>query len=240
MLPHVLLTGVSPDALYAWLPECIELARQELALHPLRPQPTAMIPYKAPLHELYLFARHLATAYFGVYEALPQPAPPFGTPLMLLGVGLRGFTAAPGDLSLGIWRRERFPLDLPEIAWLLEQRFPCKPAPGSPLTHYLRPADLKPESPTHRPPPPEETVGHRPPESARPPRRGGLLPSTLWLVDRIADLPDPVDPEPFYQEWADIYKANEGLHPRDSARSFDQAVDSAFKQLGRGRRKRRG
>lgn len=261
MPPHVTLTGVTPDDLFAWLPECIALVRQELALHPLRPQPSAMLPYRVPIHQLYLFARRLAGWYVGIYEVLPDASPPFGTPLMLLAGELYDTPAQPGELHVGIWRTPRFPLDIPEIAWLLEERFPSKPAPASPLAPFTRPADLgrpgivTPPSPPAATPPP----GYRlPPDApaehgAEPPpagdhgtptlpgglRRDSTLPSTFWLTEQIAALPEPVDPEPLYQPWAKRYEACVGLIPRDSARSFNRALDTAFKQAGRTRRRRR-
>jgi len=255
MLSHVILTGVSPDDLLAWLPECISVAKQELALHPLRPQPSAMIPCRVPLHHLYLFARKLALWYVGIYEVLPDASPPFGMPLLLLG-GLCDAPAQPDEVHVGIWRNAHFPLDTPEIAWLLEEQFPSKPVPASPLAPFTRPTGLARQATALSlfPPIAAEPTGHRLPlnlsvePSAEPSaaapltttlRRTGMRPSTEWLIAKVAALPDLADLEPFYQEWMDHYRTTEGLHPRDSARSFSRTLDTVFKHLGRTRRRRR-
>jgi|GEM_PF-2482512 len=265
MPPHVTLTGVASDDLLAWLPECIALVREELALHPLRPQPSAMLPYRPPLHHLYLFARRLARWYVGIYEVLPETAPPFGIPLMLLAGEMCDTPAAPGELHVGIWRNVHFPLDIPEIAWLIEERFPSKPAVASPLAPYTRPAELGRSAvvttltptalppvapPGHRLPPVSisaepsaepsaEAVADVAAEPAPPLRRTGMRPSTEWLIAQLAALPQPADPEPFYQDWMDLYRATEGLNPRDSARSFSRTLDTVYKHLGHTRRRQR-
>lgn len=69
-------------------------------------------------------------------------------------------------------------------------------------------------------------------------RRTGMRPSTEWLIAQLAVLPEQTDPEPFYQEWMDVYRTTEGLHPRDSARSFSRTLDTVFKHLGHARRRR--
>jgi hypothetical protein len=260
MAPHVILCGTAPDDLLAWLPVCIQRAQQELSLHPGRPQPAAMVPHLVPLQQLYFFARELGTWFLGIYEALPDDDPPFGSPLLLLYGGLRDYAAGTNEVALRIWRHPRFPLELAEVAWLLESRFPSRPAPDSPLALYGRPADLASlcgAPPGNRQPPappaaerpaeaaaelrgePSPAAGHRPPLLPAGPRRDSTLPSTLWLTEQIAALPEPVDPEPLYQDWARRYEACVGLIPRDSARSFNRALDTAFKHLGVARRRRR-
>lgn len=247
MPPHVILTDTTLDDIFAWLPDLVTQAHQELALHPLRPQPHTMLPYRVPMHELFNFARHLATWYVGVYEALPDASPPFGAPLMLIAGNLRDTASTPGELTLGLWCSRRFPLDLTEIAWLLEDHFPSRPAPASPLAPFLRPGDLKgAERTRHRTD--ADPIAHRPPPIDAPPpsavlaagRRaaGAMLPSTAWLVEQLTAQPDVFDAEPLYQEWMKRYQAHTGLYPRDSARSFEKALDSAFKHVGRTRRRR--
>lgn len=44
MYPHIALIGVTPDLLYARFPACIDLARQEQAIIPLRPQASLIFP----------------------------------------------------------------------------------------------------------------------------------------------------------------------------------------------------
>lgn len=66
-----------------------------------------------------------------------------------------------------------------------------------------------------------------------------MLPSTLWLMEQVTKHPDTFDPEPFYQEWAERYRQHTGLIPRDSSRSFEKAIETAYKQLGRRRPARR-
>jgi len=249
MPPHVIITDVTFDDLFAWLPDLVTHAHHELALHPRRPQPFAMLPYKVPMHELFIFARYLATWYIGIYETLPDTSPPFGTPLMLIAGNLQDAAPVPGELTLGLWRDRRFPLDLAEIAWLLEERFPSRPAPASPLAHFVRPGDLKGAGQLrHRMD--ADAVAHRSPADGVPPpftadiasaaRRpaGAMIPSTAWLVDQISLQPDAFDAEPLYQEWMERYQVHAGLYPRDSARSFERALDSAYKHLGRTRRRR--
>lgn len=250
MRTHAILLDVTPDDLLVWLQDCLDMAQDELALHPLRPRPKAMILYHVPLYQLYRFARELAEWCVGVYESLPETKPPFGVPLLLLG-RLRVEVAEPNHVPIGIWRQPRFPLDLVEIAWELEKRFPSVPASGSPLRDFARPADLhtgRPQRPLSAPcpssiplPAPPLASIHCPnPEGAwRRFASNGMLPSTQWLADQLASLTDPVDPEPFYQEWAERYRQHTGLIPRDSARSFDKAIDSALKYLGRVRSNRR-
>ena len=80
MRTHAILVGVTSDDLFDWLPDCISSAHHELALHPLRSRPDAMIPYRVPMHELFSFARELASWCVGVYQSLPASCPPFGPP----------------------------------------------------------------------------------------------------------------------------------------------------------------
>lgn len=256
MAPHVILCGVAADDLLAWLPDCIQRAQQEVTLHPRRPRPAAMIPHLVPLQQLYFFARELGTWFVGIYEVLPDDDPPFGTPLLLIYGGLRDYPLGANEQALRLWRHPHFPLHLAEVAWLLESRFPSRPAPESPLALYGRPADLAPlcgaprgdrqpppaELPAEPAEPPAEPTpgaGHRPLPPPAGQRRDSTLPSTLWLTEQIAALPEPVDPEPLYQGWAKRYEACVGLIPRDSARSFNRALDTAFKHVGRARRRRR-
>jgi hypothetical protein len=262
MKVHVILLDVTPTALYGWLQECIDLAGQELAIHPLRPRPKAMIPYHVPVHHLYHFARELADWYVGIYESLPDINPPFGNPLLLLA-RLRTSVAASNQVPIGIWCSQRFPLDKTEIAWQIEKRLPSVPAPDSPLLGFVRPADLLPGQPDGWPtnvrnpssasPAPAviPTVPTSTPilpaqskyaaftELGRSSAPNNMAPSTLWLANQIAATPDPVDTEMFYQEWVECYRYHTGLIPRDSARSFDKATDSAFKHLQRTRTRRR-
>ena len=137
MSPHLILTGVSADDLLAWLPDCIARARQEIARHPLRPRPSAMIPCRIPAERLYLFARQMARSYVGIYEEAPSPGLPFGVPLLLLASGLCDTPDVPGELHLVIWRSAGFPLAVAEIAWRLQERFPSRPSPQSPLADFM-------------------------------------------------------------------------------------------------------
>jgi len=258
MSPHLILTGVSADDLLAWLPDCIARARQEIARHPLRPRPSAMIPCRIPAERLYLFARQMARSYVGIYEEAPSPGLPFGVPLLLLASGLCDTPDVPGELHLVIWRSAGFPLAVAEVAWLLQERFPSRLSPHSPLADFM-PHALPWEQPAwvSRRPALEGTALPALEGTALPAAEGtalpaaertalpaahphsGVRPSTAWLIDQIAPLPDPIDPEPFYQAWLEQYRASEGLYPRDSARSFGRSLDTVFKQLGRARRCRR-
>ena len=236
MPPHVTLTGVSSNDLLAWLPECIALVREELALHPLRPQPSAMLPYRPPLHHLYLFARRLARWYVGVYEVLPEAAPPFGMPLMLLAGELCDTPAAPGEVHVGIWRNVHFPLEIPEIAWLLEDRFPSKPAAASPLAPYTRPADIRPPAPpTMGTEAPKDPLVPGKPESTAASNRHGPagappLACNIWLEGQITALADPYDFTHLFAEWLRQYIALRPEPPADPRRSFRRAAEAILKR----------
>jgi hypothetical protein len=264
---HAILLNTTPDDLLACLHSCTHIAHKELALHPLRPRPMAMLPHYVPLHHLFHFVREVADWCVGIYEALPETKPPFGTPLLLLG-SLRVEVADASHVPIGIWRHPMFPLDLIEVAWELENSFPSVQAPDSPLNGFLRPCDLPSVRPArpfiHRSHSmispsaqvsalssfvssserlPTATPGswNGAPGASLPPRGlpANMLASTQWLVEQIAGQPNPADPEPFYQEWMEMHKFHTGFYPRDSDRSFNKALDSAFRHLGRTRRRQR-
>ena len=58
-------------------------------------------------------------------------------------------------------------------------------------------------------------------------------PATEWLAEQLAPLPDPLDPEPFYQGWMEQYRAGQGCYPRDSRRIFNRSIDAACQTLNR-------
>ena len=258
MSPHVTLTGVTPDDLLFWLSECIACAKQEMALHPLRPQPSAMIPCRVPLQQLRLHDLKLAGWCVGVYEVPPSEQQPFGTPLLLLGGALSDASPTEsGELHIDIWCGAQFPLYLHEVALLLEERFSCKPALASPLAEWVPPCDIVWLPVTMGQPARLKEAGEvrtdriaaqLPAQPAAVPsqadgacdyqHRSGMLPSTEWLAEQIAVLPESVNPELLYQGWMDHYRAHEGLSPRDSARSFGRALDTVFKHVGRTHRRR--
>lgn len=249
MLPHVILVGITSDDVYAWLPDCIEFARQELALHPMRPQPIAMIPHRVPMHHLFRFARKLADWYVGIYEALPETSPPFGSPLLLLG-GSAYRSSKIGEVGIFMIRDQRFPLVLPEIAWELEERFSSVQAPGSPLAPYVRPDDLRPCKRTGAVSTPDESNSSKPashdadaPEEARPLKTESLqspaikpsvgappLACNLWLESQLELLPNPYDYGHLFAEWLMLYIELRGEPPADPRRSFNRAAESILRR----------
>ena len=227
---HVPLIGATADDLLAWLPECIVHACRAQALSSLRPQPSELIACHIPAEQLDRSARQLAHCYVGLYDEVPSQAQPFGVPLLLLAVGLYDTPAAPGELHVAVWCGTGFPLTAAEVVRLLAERFPSRTATPAAFVPPAAPREQPAEAGYRRV---LEGAAQAAPLTRAEIRRGGLRPATRWLIEQLAPLPDPLDPEPFYQGWMAQYRASEGRYPRYSVRSFDRSIDAAFKELGR-------
>ena len=248
MKPHVVLAAVTPDELFAWLPDCIGCAREEMALHPLRPRPNAMIPHRVPMHHLYRFTRRVANWCVGVYEVLPEAAPPFGKPLMLL-ISVVDLNLQPNEVGIMIWCDARFPLYPIEIAWELAERFPYVHGPDllmdgfsvfgeptsrhNPVSSVLSPpfSDVSLQQPEN----PDAHEGQSSSPSAFTAstfRTAGAPPleCNLWLESEIDKLTDPTDYLVLYPQWLQEYIALRGIPPADPRRSFKRAAETILRR----------
>jgi hypothetical protein len=229
----MILLNVNAELLYAWLTDCIELARQEQALNPLRPQAQRLVSARLEMQHVPYYLRSRAEWFVGVYARLPVEAPPLGDPLLIVG----GCRLAEDRIGIRIYRADGFPLLLHEVAWSLEERFPVDPSHPSLVPDYLRPQHRTVPPPPPSPPvPPAVDPAHTANPSPAQSRSGHprVLAVNLWLEQRMARLPDPTDYDSLFDAWEDRYLAEQGIRPRDPRRSFERAADSALRRLGRG------
>jgi hypothetical protein len=239
MTPHMILLNVNVDLLYAWLTDCIELARQEQALNPLRPQAQRLVSARLEPQHVPYYLRSRADWFVGVYARLPVEAPPLGDPLLIVG----GYRLAEERIAIRIYRADGFPLLLHEVAWSLEERFPVDPSHPSPVPDCWRPL---------RPPPTPA-----PPASAAAPHPGAadstgvgashphaglsgapVLSCNSWLEAQMASLAHPDRYDHLFAEWLQRYTTLRGAPPADPRRSFRRAAERILQQIVQGRLRR--